>query len=134
MKAPALILLCLYFPGLPVRAQTRPSENYKIIKAAIKNKHNIIARYDNRARVLTPHIIGIGPRGAENALFYQFSGESNSIGGKVAPGSPVNWRCLHLHKLEILAIIPGEQHAVSEETGKPQYCVKEIHMDSGLYI
>ena len=54
------------------------SQNYEIVKSAITNKTSIKAMYHGKLRFLSPHTLG-HTDGHEQALFYQFDGESNSI-------------------------------------------------------
>jgi hypothetical protein len=54
------------------------SEKFGVVTDAILAKHPISAIYDGRIRFLCPHVLGLGKDGEYQALFYQFSGESNS--------------------------------------------------------
>lgn len=102
------------------------SENYKIVKSAIQNKKSIEAMYLDKLRLLSPHTLGYTD-GHEQALFYQFGGESNSR--TIVPGSAhrENWRCLRLDKLIIHRII-DEWHT-SNDHSRPQNSVKIVDIE-----
>lgn len=100
------------------------SENYKIVKAAIQNKKSIKAIYHDKLRMLSPHTLGYTD-GHEQALFYQFGGESNSR--PIIPGSTQNWRCLKLSDIEILDAI-DEWHT-AENHSTTQHCVQDVDVE-----
>lgn len=105
-----------------------PSENYKIVRSAIENKQSIKAMYHDKLRLLSPHTLGHTDN-HEQALFYQFGGESNSR--PIVPGSAhrENWRCFNLEKLTILSII-NEWHT-SNDHSRPQTGVKHVEFEVG---
>ncbi len=74
---------------------------YEKIKTAIANKQSVSFKYDGLIRHMSPHIIGT-KKGGEQALFYQFGGESNS--GIDKDKAQNNWRCLPLNKIEDLVV------------------------------
>lgn len=97
------------------------SHNYDIVKTAIKNKTSIKAIYHGKVRLLSPHVIG-HTDGHEQALFYQFGGESNSR--PIIPGSTQNWRCLRLSEITILEII--DDWKTADNHSSAQHCVRDI--------
>ena len=102
------------------------SPNYKIVKETIQTKKSIEATYDGKRRLLSPHTLG-HTDGHEQALFYQFGGESNSR--PIIPGSAhkENWRCLNLDKLIIHRVI-DEWHT-SNDHSHPQTGVKIVDIE-----
>jgi hypothetical protein len=93
--------------------------NYEIIKNAILNRQQVIATYSGRVREMCPHAIGI-KNGVEQALFYQYGGESSS--GIIIPNSPQNWRCLPISGLTNIRIQNGEWHTSNNHSTR-QTCV-----------
>lgn len=102
------------------------SNNYELVKKAIQTQHSIEATYNGKLRLLSPHTLG-HTDGQEQALFYQFGGESNSRA--IIPGSAhrENWRCLKLDKLIIHRII-DEWHT-SNDHSRPQTGVKIVDVE-----
>lgn len=102
------------------------SHNYELVKEAIQTKRSIEATYNDKLRLLSPHTLG-HTDGHEQALFYQFGGESNS--GAIIPGSAhkENWRCLKLDKLTIHRFI-DEWHT-SNDHSHPQTGVKIVDIE-----
>lgn len=86
--------------GVLVRSAT-----YLAVRHALLNRWHVRALYDGHERLLCAHVLGLNKRGEEQCLFYQFGGYSRH--GIIIPGSPANWRCMLLAKLEILEIKPG---------------------------
>lgn len=93
---------------------------YQLIRQAIERRQQVLATYRGYYREMCPHSIGVSKRGEEQALFYQFGGESGS--GLGPPGSPANWRCLRLDELHHVALRAGEWHTAPGHT-RPQTCV-----------
>ena len=102
------------------------SEKYALVKGAILNKKSVSATYQGRPRLLCPHVLGADKDGNDQALFYQFGGESSSR--PIQPdGSPNNWRCLTLDRLSDLKLVDGPWHTAPNHS-RPQTCVKTIHV------
>lgn len=99
---------------------------YDIVRDAILNKQIVIGVYDGYRREMCPHAIGLGPKGNEQALFYQFAGESSS--GLGPAGSPKNWRCIPLDNLKIVEVIDGMWQSAPNHS-RPQTCVKKIDVE-----
>lgn len=102
------------------------SKNYELVKEAIQTKRSVEATYNGKLRFLSPHTLG-HTDGHEQALFYQFGGESNSK--IIIPGSAhkENWRCLNLDKLIIHCFI-DEWHT-SNDHSRPQTGVKIVDIE-----
>lgn len=100
---------------------------YQIIRQAIIEKQVIIAMYDGRKRIMCPHVIGTNKEGREQALCYQFAGESKSR--PIEPdGSPNNWRCIDIAKLSSVTVTDGEWHTAPNHS-RPQTCVADVDVE-----
>lgn len=97
---------------------------YEIISDAIQKRKIVTATYRNRSRVMCPHVLGT-KRGRQQALFYQFAGESSS--GLGPDGDPENWRCMFLDELSDVTSsdAKGEWHTAPNHS-RPQTCVDHI--------
>ena len=119
-----LYLLQLLYITARLEKNMNSSENYKIVKSALLSRRSIKAMYHGKERLLSPHVIG-HTDGHEQALFYQFDGESNSR--PISPGSTQNWRCLKLSDVKILGSI-DEWHT-AENHSTTQHCVQEVDVE-----
>ncbi len=93
---------------------------YSIIRDAILNKYQITANYQGHYREMCPHVIGRGPNGDQQALFYQFGGTSSR--GLPPLGA---WRCCRIAELAVIQARAGDWHTGPRHT-RPQTCVSEI--------
>ena len=99
---------------------------YATVMQAIIDKDSIAADYDGHHREMSPHVIGI-KRGSQQALFYQYAGTSKS--GPLSPiGSPDNWRCVMIGRLQNVRVIKGVFHTAPKHTQR-QTCVYAIDME-----
>jgi len=101
------------------------SSTYVIVRDAIFNKVQVIADYDGYHREMCPHVIGT-KSGREQALFYQFAGESRS--GLGPPGASANWLCISIDGLTNVFIRKGPWHTVPTHS-TPQTCVDDIDIE-----
>ena len=101
-------------PGQP------PITSYDLIRRAIERKQQVIATYRGYHREMCPHSLGVSKLGEQQALFYQFAGESSQSLGP--PGSPDNWRCLRVDELVDVSLRDGGWHTAPNHT-RPQTCV-----------
>ncbi|MCI0349298.1 MAG: hypothetical protein L0Z53_07730 [Acidobacteriales bacterium] len=100
---------------------------YQIVRQAIVNMKIIRAMYSGHERIMCPHVIGLNKQGREQALCYQFAGESQSR--PIEPdGSPVNWRCVEIAKLSDVVAIDGDWHTAPNHS-RPQTCVANIDVE-----
>jgi hypothetical protein len=99
---------------------------YQLIRQAIIEKKCMEASYKGFLRMMCPHTLGANKNGEEQALFYQYGGESSK--GLEAPGSPRNWRCLRVEELSSLKIIAGTWQGGTNHS-KPQTCVDQIDVE-----
>lgn len=101
------------------------NNNYQIIRQAILDKSSISAIYQGYYREMSPHVIGT-KNGREQALFYQFGGESSS--GTIVPNSKNNWRCMPINELTEVKIIDKDWHT-AENHSSTQSCVEIIDVE-----
>ncbi len=101
---------------------------YHLIKDAILRKRQIVATYDGSRREMCPHVLGM-TGGRAYALFYQFAGESRS--GLGPPGSPQNWRCCEVDRLEDVSARDGRWHGTAFGRRRQQ-CIERIDIEAFL--
>ena len=72
---------------------------YGMIADAVRNKRQVLATYHGLRREMCPHVLGRGPDGQVQALFYQFGGESSKglPPGRDRPRRPLARRSAPLH-------------------------------------
>ena len=102
------------------------SSAYQLIRQAILEKKCMEANYNGLLRMMCPHTLGNSKKGEEQALFYQYDGQSSK--GLGQPGSPQNWRCLRVEELTALKIIAGTWQGGPNHTA-PQTCVDQIDVE-----
>lgn len=102
------------------------SANFRLIRDAISTKSSVEAVYKGRRRQMSPHVLG-WKQGREQALFYQFAGESKS--GLSGAGGTDNWRCLPIDGLSELKILEGVEWHTAENHSRPQTCVDKIAIE-----
>lgn len=69
---------------------------------AINKKRKLQFTYQNRARIVDPHIFGISTKGNEVILCWQTGGSSSK------PGDLPNWRMFETHEIHGLQIMNDE--------------------------
>lgn len=100
---------------------------YQVIRQAILDKKIIVAIYDGLERIMCPDVIGTNKQGRQQALCYQFAGESRSR--PIEPdGSPNNWGCIDLAKLSGVTVMDGDWHTAPNHS-RPQTCVAYIDVE-----
>ncbi len=95
---------------------TNNVDNWSLIARAIRQKRQVIAKYNGRHRELCPHALGI-KRGKQHCIFYQFAGTSSSA--PIRPNSQDNWRCMNLAKLKIIDVREGPWHTQTNFRTEP---------------
>lgn len=103
-----------------------PSANYNLIRQAIIDKQCIGADYQGYPRLMAPHTIGLSKSGEEQALFYQYGGESKT--GLMPPGHPKNWRCIPIAGLTNVRLVDGTWQTGPNHT-TPQTCVSHVDVE-----
>jgi hypothetical protein len=100
--------------------------SYALVRQAIIEKKAIYATYSGLHREMCPHAIGL-KNGKEQALFYQFGGDSSSR--PIQPdGSSVNWRCIEISRLSNVRMVDCDWHTATDYPG-PQTCVDRIDVE-----
>ena len=102
---------------------------YAIVRQAIIDRHQIVGIYGGFYRELCPHLIGT-KNGKEQALFFQFAGET-SDGGIADPSSSQNWKCMQLSKFTKVEARPGPWYTADNHT-KPSTCVDSIDIQVNI--
>ncbi|MGO9135665.1 MAG: hypothetical protein ACLP8A_16660 [Methylovirgula sp.] len=99
------------------------SPTYQLVLDAAKTRQQIMCDYHGHRREACPHVVGLGLRGEEMALIYQFGGTSSS-------GLPPlgEWRCLRLQEVVNLRVQQGAWHTDNSHL-RPQSCVKQIEYE-----
>ena len=103
------------------------STTYQIVREAIQNKLHVLGTYNGYVREMCPHTIGISKKGEEQALFYQFAGESST--GLGPTGDPNNWRCIPLRRLLNVTTRAGAWHTAPNHS-RPQTCVADVDLET----
>jgi len=98
-----------------------------MIRKAILTKTCMEAEYNGYMRRMCPQTLGISKKGEEQALFYQYAGESSK--GLDVAGSPKNWRCMPVASLSGLRVIEGDWKGGPNHS-QPQSCVSEVDVEA----
>ena len=96
---------------------------YQTIRSAIQDRKQVVATYQGHVREMCPHVIGYGPTGIAQALFFQFAGGSSR---GLPPGGM--WRCLRLADLSDVETRNGEWHTGPRHS-QPQTCVRQVDLE-----
>ena len=99
------------------------STTYQIFRQAIINKQQITCTYNGLYREICPHTLGLNHKGGEQALSYQFAGESSQ--GLPPDGE---WRCMKLDGVVNAKIKDGPWHT-RDDHSRPQTCVKQVDVE-----
>ena len=93
---------------------------------AIRKKQVIQTVYNDKVRVLCPHVIG--KKGSRvNVLSYQIGGESSR---PIEPaGSRKNWRCMHLDRFEAVRSRLDLDWQTADSHTQPQTCVDHVYAE-----
>lgn len=97
---------------------------YDLVKQAILEKKCVTCMYNGFLRKMTPHVIGT-KKGTEQALFYQYGGESSS---GLSSDPAKNWRCIPIGKIEDLSI-NGDAFQTAHNHSRTQTCVDDIDVE-----
>ena len=100
------------------------TDTYMMIKKAIQEKRSMYCSYNGYDRKVSPHVLG-KTNGKEQALFYQFDGESE----RGLRGDGTDWKCFHVDKIEDARIIEDEFQTGTTKTDRRSSCVKDIDIE-----
>lgn len=95
---------------------------YDLIRSAVLNKRQVIADYNGYRREMCPHVIGL-KGGREQALFFQFAGQSSK---GLLPGG--EWRCIPIAGLRNVEVRDGPWHTDTNHSQR-QSCVDAIDVE-----
>ncbi|MYD12936.1 MAG: hypothetical protein F4X00_04865 [Gemmatimonadetes bacterium] len=102
------------------------SPNENAIRLAISKKQPIETIYNDKPRILCPHVIG-EKGNSINILSYQIGGDSSR---EIEPaGSPNNWRCMHLDELGFIKFRTDLAWQTADNHTQPQTCVDLIYAE-----
>ncbi len=99
-----------------------PSETYRAIWLALKQRQRIVFSYQRQPRDACPIILGYKADGREAVSVYQVGGKSNS-GGELP-----EWRCFDVAGISELATRQGEWRE-GESHKRTQSCVDWVDVD-----
>src|ERR1700674_348978 len=89
-----------------IQAQFQTVEEiYTLVWIAVRHRRPIAATYQRRPRLFCPHRLGRNAGGQLHVVCYQYGGESQS--GLQPVGSPANWRCVAVEKLNAVKLREG---------------------------
>lgn len=100
---------------------------YRLVWTAISRKQPISAAYKERPRLFCPHRLGRNAAKQLRVLCYQYGGESESGLGPM--GSPENWRCITLEKLQRVELVEGSWKTAPNHS-RPATCVVDADIDA----
>src|SRR5678809_1038565 len=100
---------------------------YRLIWTAVANKQPISAIYKERYRLFCPHRLGRNRLGQPRVLCYQYGGESES--GLAPMGSPENWRCVVLERLQAVELLEGSWITAPNQS-RPAHCIVDVDIDA----
>lgn len=110
-----------------VKAKIQTVEDiYRLVWTAIASKRPMEAGYHGRHRLFCPHRLGRNKEGQLRVLCYQYGGESES--GLPPAGSPTNWRCVVLEKLNQVKLLEDAWRTAPNHS-RPASCVIDVDID-----
>ena len=111
-----------------VRAQIQTVEEIsRLVWTAVANKQPIEAGYQGRSKLFCPYRLGRNREGQLRVLCYQYGGDSQS--GPQPVGSPANWRCIVLEKLNRVKLLQDGWRTAPNHS-RPTSCVAEADIDA----
>jgi hypothetical protein len=108
----------------------RLEDVYRKVRQAIETRRSISAVYEEYPRLFCPHRLGRNKEGELRVLCYQFGGASRS--GLKPPGSPDNWRCIALDKLNGVELLEGAWQTAPNHS-RPASCIADADVDAEDY-
>ncbi len=100
---------------------------YQLVWTAVATKRPIRAVYKKRSRLFCPHRLGRNRVGEQRVLCYQYGGDSES--GLAPMGSPENWRCIGLEKLQAVELVDGAWKTAPNHS-RPAHCILNADIDA----
>jgi hypothetical protein len=103
---------------------------YRILRRAVEGRQPVSCRYNGLDRLFCPHRLGRNKEGQLRVLCYQFGGKSES--GLKPAGSPANWRCIALDKLDGVQLLEGTWRTAPNHS-RPASCIVDADVDAEDY-
>lgn len=103
---------------------------YRMVRQAVETRRPISAIYEEHPRLFCPHRLGRNKEGEFRVLCYQFGGMSRS--GLKPPGSPDNWRCMALDKLNGVRLLESAWQTAPNHS-RPASCIADADVDAEDY-
>ena len=100
---------------------------YRLVWAAVASRRPMKAIYKKRPRLFCPHRLGRNRAGDRRVLCYQYGGESES--GLAPMGSPENWRCVVLERLQAVELLEGSWITAPNQS-RPAHCIVDVDIDA----
>lgn len=97
--------------------------NYNIIKEAMLNSKSVTFTYNNKIRLMSPHVLG-EKNGKYQALFFQYGGKSNS---GISKDKNENWKCIFISEITNLYINNDDFHSANNYSTF-QSCVDNVEV------
>ena len=114
-----------------VQAKIQTVEDiYRVVWTAISARRPMAAVYHGRRRLLCPHRLGRNAEGQLRVRCYQYSGDSET--GLQPAGSPANWRCLALEKLNRVELLEDSWRTAPNHS-RPARCILKADIDAEDY-
>jgi hypothetical protein len=115
--------------SVPASARGQSADEiYHLVRSAAVQHRPITALYDERPRLLCPHVLGYNQPGEWRVFCYQYGGETK--GGPLPVSGEGIWRCLALRKLSSVECVTGPWR---NEPHAPQRCVEHVEVDADDY-
>jgi hypothetical protein len=116
--------------GTSFGATQQVEDVYRRIWIAVKHRRPISAVYDSLPRLFCPHRLGRNKQGQFRVLCYQYGGGSES--GLQPVGSPANWRCIAVEKLNRVELLDGSWRTAPNHS-RPASCIADADIDDEDY-
>ena len=98
--------------------------NYLVIKQVIQQRKCVTCNYNGYERKMTPHVLST-KNGTEQALFYQYDGESSS---GLSSNPFKNWRCIPINQITDLSV-NSDTFQTANNHSRKQTCVDIIDVE-----
>ena len=97
-----------------------------MIRTAMLRRCPVAAMYEDRQRLLCPHMLGRNKEGHTRILCYQYGGESRS--GLRQTDGRGDWRCLSLEKISSVRLLNTPWPKVERPARRPT-CIDQIEVE-----
>jgi hypothetical protein len=108
------------------KALQKPSETYRLVWHAVRQRQHILFEYNGRPRDACPVILGYSEIGREAVKVYQVGGATSASQGKLPA-----WRDIYLDGIAGLRLCPGAWRE-GDSHKRPQSFVKFVDVDTNI--